>query len=78
MRNWARFGTPRLAATLGLVVIALVALASVVGFARAAKGPASAQYQYRVPVCHKGHTIVIAIAAQPAHLGHGDTAGPCP
>jgi hypothetical protein len=78
MRNWARFGTPRMAAFVGLVAIVLVALASVVGFARANAGPANAQYQYRVPVCHKGNTIFVAIAALPAHLDHGDTAGPCP
>jgi hypothetical protein len=34
-------------------------------------------------VCHKpdkngGHTLNIAEAAVPAHLGHGDTPGPCP
>jgi hypothetical protein len=77
MRNWARFGASRVAAAL-VVAIALVALASVVGFTRGKNGPASAQYQYRVPVCHKGNTIVIAIAALPAHLAHGDVAGPCP
>jgi len=78
MHNWARFGKPRKAAVLGLVVIALVALASVVGLARAIASPASAQYQYRVAVCHKGHTIVIATPALKAHLAHGDTKGPCP
>jgi hypothetical protein len=78
MRKWSRFSAPRVAASIFLVAIALVALASVVGFARASKGPANAQYQYRVAVCHKGHTIVIASAAVPAHLKHGDTLGPCP
>jgi hypothetical protein len=78
MRKRARFGTPRLAACLGLVVIALVALASVGGFAKANGGPASAQYQYQVAICHKGDTIVISSAALPAHLNHGDTVGACP
>jgi hypothetical protein len=37
----------------------------------------------KVLVCHKpdkrgGHTISIAAPAVPAHLGHGDTLGPCP
>lgn len=37
----------------------------------------------KVLVCHKpdkkgGHTISIASPAVPAHLGHGDTLGPCP
>jgi hypothetical protein len=78
MRNWARFGKPRMAAVLGLVAIALVALASVVGLATATAGPSSAQYQYRVAICHKGHTIVIAMPALKAHLAHGDTVGRCP
>ncbi|RPI85638.1 MAG: hypothetical protein EHM41_10440 [Chloroflexi bacterium] len=39
--------------------------------------------QEKVMVCHKPnsknpHTIVIAQPAVPAHLGHGDTLGPCP
>jgi len=35
-------------------------------------------------VCHKpnskkgGHTLSISQSAVPAHLGHGDTLGPCP
>jgi len=37
----------------------------------------------KVLVCHKpdkkgGHTLSIAAPAVPAHLGHGDTLGPCP
>jgi hypothetical protein len=37
----------------------------------------------KVLICHKpdkkgGHTLSIAEAAVPAHLGHGDTRGPCP
>ncbi|HEU0293584.1 MAG TPA: DUF5666 domain-containing protein [Anaerolineales bacterium] len=38
----------------------------------------------KVLVCHKpnnkkgGHTISISSSAVPAHLGHGDTMGPCP
>lgn len=37
----------------------------------------------KVSVCHKPnsknpHTIVISSSALPAHLGHGDTLGPCP
>jgi hypothetical protein len=40
--------------------------------------------QEKVLVCHKpnskkgGHTLSIAKPAVPAHLGHGDTLGPCP
>lgn len=36
----------------------------------------------KVLVCHKpsknAHTLSISASAVPAHLGHGDTLGPCP
>ena len=37
----------------------------------------------KVLICHKpdkkgGHTLSVAAPAVPAHLGHGDTLGPCP
>jgi hypothetical protein len=37
----------------------------------------------KVLICHKpdkkgGHTLSIASAAVPAHLGHGDRLGACP
>jgi len=41
----------------------------------------AAQSQYgphHVTICHKGHTITVDEHALPAHLGHGDTLGPCP
>jgi hypothetical protein len=44
----------------------------------------SADNGEKVLVCHKpnnkkgGHTLSIASSAVPAHLGHGDTMGPCP
>jgi len=31
----------------------------------------------KVPVCHNGHTIWIAVQAVPAHLRHGDCIGEC-
>jgi hypothetical protein len=31
----------------------------------------------KVSLCHRGHTITVAQAAVPAHLGHGDTLGSC-
>ena len=38
----------------------------------------SDQYPGRkVPVCHNGHTIWVAIQAVPAHLRHGDCIGEC-
>ena len=79
MRNfWARLGAVRLAASFALVAIALLALAFVGGFATAGNSSAAAQYQYLVPVCHKGSTIRVAVAAVPALLAQADTAGPCP
>jgi hypothetical protein len=38
---------------------------------------------HKVTICHKPggknpHTITVARSALPAHLGHGDTLGPCP
>ncbi len=50
------------------------------GGADAALGQYGEYGQYKVPVCHgkkKKHTIFVSIAALPAHLGHGDTPGPC-
>ena len=32
----------------------------------------------RVPICHKGQTILIAPEAVAAHLAHGDRIGACP
>jgi len=31
----------------------------------------------KVYVCHHGHTICVSVNALPAHLGHGDSFGPC-
>lgn len=44
---------------------------------------ASSSNGEKVLICHKpdkkgGHTLSIASAAVPAHLGHGDKLGPCP
>jgi hypothetical protein len=47
-------------------------------------GSGSAQYQYRVTICHltgsrkhPGHTITVSSHAVPAHLRHGDHLGAC-
>jgi hypothetical protein len=47
-------------------------------------GSGSAQYQYRVTICHltgskkhPAHTIVVSSAAVKAHLKHGDHLGAC-
>ena len=31
----------------------------------------------KVTICHKGNTLEISENALDAHLGHGDTVGPC-
>jgi hypothetical protein len=31
----------------------------------------------KVTVCHKGQTLEVPESALQAHLGHGDTLGPC-
>ena len=49
-----------------------------------AEHPSSAQYQYRVTICHltgskknPAHTITVSSAAVAAHLRHGDHLGAC-
>jgi hypothetical protein len=54
-------------AGLFVAVAAPVALATHVGNS----------HDHNVPVCHKGHTIYVNTHAVPAHLRHGDAAGPC-
>ena len=47
-------------------------------------GPPDDQYNEKVLICHippgnpeNAHTISVSVNAVPAHLGHGDTEGPC-
>lgn len=61
----------------GLTVIALAGLATTT--------PRTAQADsFKVTICHippgnpgNAHTIVVGVAAVPAHLAHGDTLGEC-
>lgn len=40
--------------------------------------PSGGEGQEKVVVCHKGRkTLEVAAPAVDAHLGHGDTPGPC-
>src|SRR4051812_13101602 len=55
-----------------LRAMAAGALGGVLGSRASVAGAAD-----KVFVCHKGKTQSIAASALPAHLGHGDTEGPC-
>lgn len=39
--------------------------------------PFEHQRRLKVPVCHRGHTIYVAISAVAAHIAHGDCLGKC-
>jgi hypothetical protein len=92
MNRFWRSGRVRFAAA-GAVALAVAALASVGGVGYAARlvgvsniSPVAAQYPpSKVTICHHTHsqknpfvTITVSERALPAHLGHGDTVGPCP
>jgi len=91
MNRFWKSGRVRFAAA-GAVALAVAALASVGGVGYAARlvggsniSAAAAQYPpSKVTICHHTHsqtnpfvTINISERALPAHLGHGDTVGPC-
>jgi hypothetical protein len=92
MNRFWKSGRVRFAAA-GAVALAVAALASVGGVGYAARlvggsniSAAAAQYPpSKVTICHHTHsqknpfvTINVSERALPAHLGHGDTVGPCP
>jgi len=92
MNRFWKSGRARFAAA-GAVALAVAALASMGGVGYAARlvggsniSAAAAQYPpSKVTICHHTHsqtnpfvTIIVSERALPAHLGHGDTAGPCP
>ena len=61
-----------------------VALLTVVGVALALAGPAAAQADGDVTICHRASpgadpdTITVPAGVVADHLAHGDTSGPCP
>ena len=92
MNRFWKSGRARFAAA-GAVALAVAALASMGGIGYAARlvggsniSAAAAQYPpSKVTICHHTHsqknpfvTIIVSERALPAHLGHGDTVGPCP
>lgn len=58
------------------LLVAFAALGGV-GVAQSAIGAAQYQYAQKVTICHKGKTISVAKAAEPAHVRHGDSVGTC-
>jgi len=92
MNRFWKSGRARFAAA-GAAALAVAALASMGGVGYAARllgvsntSPVAAQYPpSKVTICHHTHsqknpfvTITVSERALPAHLGHGDTVGPCP
>jgi hypothetical protein len=86
MTRSSRWGWGRSAAVGGITALAVGALASIGAAVSPSRTPAAAsQYPKKVTICHHTHskknpfvTITVSRNALPAHLGHGDTIGPCP
>jgi hypothetical protein len=86
MTRSSRWGWGRGAAVGGITALAVGALASLGAAVSPSRTPAAAsQYPKKVTICHHTHskknpfvTITVSRNALPAHLGHGDTTGPCP
>ena len=54
------------------VVLAVLAISGAATAVAAAYGPHD-----KVTLCHNGHSITVSMNAQDAHMGHGDSIGPC-
>ncbi len=75
---------PRFAAAIAVTAALLVSLAVFGGPVFAGSRSASAEYQYKVTICHitgskkhPAHTISVSSSAVNAHLAHGDHLGAC-
>jgi hypothetical protein len=85
MTRSSRWGWGRGAAVGAVTALAVGALASIGAAVSPSRTPAAAsQYPKKVTICHHTHskknpfvTITVSRNALPAHLGHGDTIGPC-
>lgn len=71
---------PRVAVAAALATGAVTMFAALGGVSSAQSDISANQYQYgeKVTICHKGKTITVSGNAVAAHVGHGDTLGPCP
>jgi hypothetical protein len=65
------------AAALATSLLVVFAALGGVGAAQSAIGAAQYQYGKKVTICHKGKTISVGKAAEPAHVRHGDSVGTC-
>ena len=65
------------AAALATSLLAVFAALGGVGAAQSTISAAQYQYGKKVTICHKGHTISVGKAAEPAHVRHGDSVGTC-
>ena len=65
------------AAALATSLLAVFAALGGVSVAQSAISAAQYQYGHKVTICHKGKTITVGKAAEPAHVRHGDAVGTC-
>jgi hypothetical protein len=66
-----------IAAALATSLLAAFAALGSVGAAQSTISAAQYQYGKKVTICHKGKTISVGKAAEPAHVRHGDSVGTC-
>lgn len=57
--------------------LSLVAVVGVIAVVAASPKTEAGATPGKRTICHRGQTLEVAEAAVQAHLGHGDTVGPC-